>query len=437
MITCEPLAIHGSAASAFMAYLAEESQIEGITAGNISNIERLKEEAMAVVHGDAASIDGPGSPSKSVNVAVVQMSGPLFKSNWYFLGSDYITYLLETADRDPNISAIVLVMNCLGGAVTASEALADSIAGLSKPIVTYVDKAACSGGYWAASKTDFIMVNGKTAMLGSIGTMTTIVQTNAKSTDTYKVFELYASTSGKKNSAMRELAKGKDAQIIARLDEMDAIFMDTVKEARTGVLDEANTLDGQDYLTEKALEYGLADGVGTLQDAVNKAADLAASGLTKKGKQDMALFGTDLPKDIKALVGQPASAVTDQALAAANAALKAEKIEGFELVKVENVTALQAEAANLQSANADLSNKLTDANSKLATAQSELASAITRAEAAEAKAATYGAQPGAKPAAPVSTKESEAKGNNDEPTYACEADRLAAEADKLNETVEL
>lgn len=394
----------GSVATALHAYLSEETggdSFLSLIPGQAKNLEKAKEEASSVVIGMAmgSNIDGPGLPSSEKKIAVINMSGMLMQTSYYWLGADYLCYLLAEAEKEPNIDAIVLNMNCPGGSVQASETLADCLKTLTKPVVTYVNKLCCSGGYWVAGNSDHIMVNGKTAILGSIGVMTTIVQ--YKNSDSAKIFELYASTSGKKNEAVRELAKGKDTAIIARLDAMDAIFMEEVQAGRGDLLDEENTLAGQDYLTADALKYGLADSMGTLQDAVNKAAELADSGITTKGKKDMALFGNSLPKDIMALVGKPVAEITDQALAAANAALGAEKVEGLELVRVADVQALQTKAKDLENANVQLTQDmsvLTDAKTK---AEEELATA-------QAEVTRLGNQPGAKPAAVASTKPAEA-----------------------------
>jgi protease-4 len=306
-------------------------------------------------------------------------------------------------------------------------------------VIAYIDGMAASAAYWIAAQCDSIVVNGKTSTLGSIGTMVTIIDAGgAYEKMGAKVYELYARTSPEKNAASRELAKGKDKMILNRLDQYDAVFMDAVKSGRGDKLNADATLKGQDYLSEEALQYGLADSIGTLEDAVNMVSTMATQqNKPITGNNPMGLFGKSLPAAVAALAGKPVTDISETALDAANAALEAENIKGLELVKVEDVTSLQAAHDTLATANADLATKLADSNSKLATAQSDLASATQKAEAAEAKAAAFGGQPGTIPAAPQSTKESEANADGGEPTFPCEADRLAAEADAINATVKI
>lgn len=414
-ISNEAWAVSASMASAIHSFLesGNDGQMMALVPPQAKSLEEVKAEAMALVKVEA-SMDGAAVQAEQT-VAVIRFSGMLMIESYYYCGSGYLCQLLLNADQDPAVSAIVIDINSYGGAVTASEALADCVKALSKPVVGYINKAACSGGYWGIVNSDYIFVAGKTSLLGSLGTMTTIVQ--YKNSESYKVFELYASTSSKKNEAVRELAKsGKDTKIIARLDQLDAIFMEAVVAARGDVLDAKNTLEGQDYLSEDAIKYGLADAIGTLQDAVNKAAEMAGTGKIKKNI-DMGLFGTDLPKDIKALAGLPVAEISDGLLEAANASLKVEKLEGLELVKTESVKALQEAAKTLQTTNTTLTTEVATKTTELTKVQGELADA-------QAEVKRLGAQAGAKPLDLLSTATSEAEAPVDEPTYTSEANQL-------------
>ena len=166
-ISNEPLALSGSVASALHAYLSEEQAGDsffGILPNQVENLEKAKEEASGVVIGMAmgSNADLPGAASAERKIAVIHMSGLLMPFTYYYLGADYLSYLLTQADQEPNIDAIVLDMNCPGGSVQASETLADCIKSLSKPVVTFVNKLACSGGYWVAANTAHIMARVRT-----------------------------------------------------------------------------------------------------------------------------------------------------------------------------------------------------------------------------------------------------------------------------------
>lgn len=456
----EPWAVHESVSQAFMALLpaiqegreVDFSQISGkkskeIKASNGDNfidadlIEYLDENHGETEEGAPAEMESnPIEPETKHYIAMISLIGVVMKyDTWCAYGSKSIGQAIAIADSDPNVKGIVLNIDSPGGSVAGTEELAKIISACQKPVVAYIDGMAASAAYWVASQCDAIVVNGKTSTLGSIGTMVTIIDAGgAYEKMGAKVYELYARTSPEKNAATRDLVKGKDKTILDRLDQYDAVFMDDVKAGRGDKLNAEATLKGQDYLSEEALQYGLADSIGTLEDAVNMVSTLATQqNKPITGNTSMGLFGKSLPAAIAALANKPSSEISEQALDAANAALEAENIKGLEMVKIEDVTSLQAAHDTLATANADLATKLADANSKLATAQSDLATAKTQAEAAEAKATAFGGQPGVIPANPQSTKESEATADGGETAYACEADRLAAEADKINATVEV
>jgi protease-4 len=455
----EPWAVHESISQAFMALLpaiqqgheVDFQQFSFYRNSNLSDSDKNnfneKSELTQYVNADYSTEEsGPMEPtvpvSKTENkeyIAMISLVGVVMKyDTMCAYGTKSVAQAIVEANENPDVKGIVLNIDSPGGSVAGTEELANVIAGSDKPVVAYIDGMAASAAYWIAAQCDYIFVNGKTSTLGSIGTMVTIIDGSAAMDKMgAKVYELYARTSPEKNSATRELAKGKDKMILDRLDQYDAVFMEAVLNGRGKKLNADATLKGQDYLSEEAVQFGLADGIGTLKDAVNLVASMATS--TNKpitGNNPMGLFGKSLPAAIAALAGKPISEITDTALNAANAALEAENIMGLELVNTEDVKSLQISHNALNTANADLATQLADVNSKLATVQSDLASAITRAEAAEAKAKSFGAQPGTIPANPQSIKTSEADAI-DSNTFACEADRLAAESDKINAFVEI
>lgn len=408
----------------------------------VANRGPVSEDQISSLVNVPVSASLAGATTEQKYVAVISLTSVVLKYDQSCgpRGTQTIGKMIARADADPSVVGTVLLLDSPGGSVAGTEDFARIISSCSKPIVAYVDGMAASAAYWAAAMCDHIMVNGKTSVLGSIGTMWAVTDMRgAYEKIGAKVYELYASTSTKKNEAWRQLAKGEEKGTIAMLDEYDAIFMAAVKEGRGKKLNLDKTMEGQHYLSEQSLEYGLADSEGTLQDAVNLVADMAESGKSKSDrKTNMSLFGTSLPAGLKALAGQAPSAVSKEALETANTALEAENIKGFELVKVEDVQNLRSNAQTVETANADLTKQLADTKAAADKATADLAAATKRAEDAEAKADQFGSQAGTVPANPVSKKESEATGEETEkPSYYSEADRIAAESDKVNATVEI
>ncbi|HEY5893644.1 MAG TPA: signal peptide peptidase SppA [Chthoniobacterales bacterium] len=82
---------------------------------------------------------------------------------------------LRQAATDPNVRAIVFLVDSPGGEVTASDVIYNEVraARERKPVVVYLDSIAASGGFYAACGGSYIMAH-ETTLTGSIGV---IIQT--------------------------------------------------------------------------------------------------------------------------------------------------------------------------------------------------------------------------------------------------------------------
>jgi protease IV len=100
------------------------------------------------------------------HVGVVAIKGVIYQSDQY-------NKILRTYFKDKSIKAILIKMDCPGGAAGSSQAIFNEIEYLKKeypkPIVTLVENMCTSGGYYIASATDHIVAPGS-AIVGSIGT---------------------------------------------------------------------------------------------------------------------------------------------------------------------------------------------------------------------------------------------------------------------------
>ncbi|MCX5924615.1 MAG: signal peptide peptidase SppA [Candidatus Dependentiae bacterium] len=86
--------------------------------------------------------------------------------------------------KDPEIKAILIKMECPGGAAGSSQAICQEILQLKKqypkPIITYTENICASGAYYIAATTDYIIAT-NSSLIGSIG---------AKISTQFKVKEL-------------------------------------------------------------------------------------------------------------------------------------------------------------------------------------------------------------------------------------------------------
>jgi protease-4 len=91
--------------------------------------------------------------------------------NGLITGDDATIKLIKNVSES-QASAVILRINSPGGTVTGSEALYNALRKLNekKPVVTFVDGLAASGGYIAAIGSDHIVAR-RTAIVGSIGVL--------------------------------------------------------------------------------------------------------------------------------------------------------------------------------------------------------------------------------------------------------------------------
>ncbi len=87
-------------------------------------------------------------------------------------GNQRLADLMRRVGESSTVSGVVISINSPGGTTTGSEELFRNIRRLSekKPVVTFVDGTAASGGYITAMATDYIVAR-ETSIVGSIGVL--------------------------------------------------------------------------------------------------------------------------------------------------------------------------------------------------------------------------------------------------------------------------
>ncbi|MDD5022816.1 MAG: signal peptide peptidase SppA [Candidatus ainarchaeum sp.] len=221
-------------------------------------------------------------------VAVVEISGPLmvesvpstlFSSS--IAGSEEISEKISSISERPDIGAVVFVVNSPGGSVVASREIYQSIDSLEIPKVAYFKEVAASGGYYIATPADYI-ISEPYAITGSIGVISqgieysTLLENLGINSTTLKTGE--HKDIGSEMKPMEE----EEKQIMQEI--LDIVFEDfksVILENRKNKLDLSlfeQALDGRIMLGTQAKQVGLVDDLGTKQDAINKASELAGLG---------------------------------------------------------------------------------------------------------------------------------------------------------------
>lgn len=195
------------------------------------------------------------------------------------VGSDDIIAQLREALDDPAVKAVVLRLNTPGGSAAASQEIGAEIQRLreaGKVVVASMGDVAASGGYWIAATTDRIVASPAT-ITGSIGVITQV----ASYAGLYQKLGIEVQTikSGEfkdMGDPSRTLTDEERALLQAMVNDIFDQFVDVVAEGRGLTRDRVLAVaDGRVFTGRQALNIGLVDELGTLQDAIERAAEMA------------------------------------------------------------------------------------------------------------------------------------------------------------------
>jgi len=221
-------------------------------------------------------------------VAIVDIAGAIMG------GGGFARAQLDHIDEDKSVRAIVLRVDSPGGTVSGSDELHYRLAELSRerdlPVVVSMGGIAASGGYYVAmangGRDDVIFAEPST-LTGSIG----VIIPHFDVSKLLKKFDIEDdSVASGPLKEMLSPTKEKTPELAARerkilqslVDDMFVRFKEIVKQGRPKLDDEniAKVATGQIFTARQAQEAGLVDRVGFLEDAIDRAVELA--GLKKE-----------------------------------------------------------------------------------------------------------------------------------------------------------
>jgi len=179
--------------------------------------------------------------------------------------------VIDRAFAFPRSVAVALVINSPGGSAAQSHLIAERIVRLSKeknkPVYAFVEDSAASGGYILALAAHEIYCN-PFSLVGSIG----VIHSSFGFQDAIQKLgiERRLKTAGKHKSLLDPFSKETEEdnrRIREILDSMHAQFKGYVKQRRGSKLKQPDEVlfEGDIWLGEKAVEYGLADGIGDVR----------------------------------------------------------------------------------------------------------------------------------------------------------------------------
>ena len=188
--------------------------------------------------------------------------------------------LRKLADDD-DVKAVVFRVNSGGGSAVASEQIrhALKLVKAKKPVVVSMGGMAASGGYWISSPASYIFAE-PTTVTGSIGIFGLVPNFSGLVTDKLGV-TFDGVTTNKYTDYDTDLVIGKDNTEIMKylqtyIDQGYQEFLDVVSEGRGMKPAQVDSIaQGRVWLASDALKIKLVDKLGSLDDAVKKAAELA------------------------------------------------------------------------------------------------------------------------------------------------------------------
>jgi protease-4 len=198
------------------------------------------------------------------------------------IGGDSLALQLRNARDDETIRAVVLRIDSPGGSVFASEVIRREIAALreaGKPVVASMSSLAASGGYYIAMDADRIVASPAT-LTGSIGIFA-IFPTFERSLEKLGVHVDGVGTTALSGDFRLDRSLGAASREILQqsLEYEYRQFISRVAQARKKDVEAIDAVArGRVWAGEAALEHGLVDQLGSYDDAVRVAAELAELG---------------------------------------------------------------------------------------------------------------------------------------------------------------
>jgi protease-4 len=187
---------------------------------------------------------------------------------------------LRLAEKDDNVKAVILKIDSPGGSVTASDILYNEIAGYKNrtkaKVVVAMMGVAASGAYYISLPADYIQAH-PTTITGSIGVIFARPKVTGLMQKIGVDVEVNKSGADKDMGSPFRPTSAEEKKIFQDLtDRLGVRFVDLV--ARHRKLEPeavAQISTARVYLAEEAMELGLVDQIGYLENAVDQAKELA------------------------------------------------------------------------------------------------------------------------------------------------------------------
>ena len=226
----------------------------------------------------------PNKKRKSLErnkIAVIYASGNVMMGEGAegTIGSDRISKAIRKARKDSSIKAIVFRVNSGGGSALASEVIWREVklAQEVKPVIASLGDVAASGGYYIVAPAQKIIA-GPNTITGSIGVFGLLFNGKDLLNNKLGIHVDVAKTNkyADMGTFSRKLTAQEREVIQYSVEEIYETFITHVAEGRNMTKEEVDEIgQGRVWSGANAIDIGLIDGFGGLEDAIKLAAEAA------------------------------------------------------------------------------------------------------------------------------------------------------------------
>jgi len=247
---------------------------------NLSNVDINSKLDIVTLKDYISSGKGRITSKSKDRIAVIYAQGEIKygKGDENYIGQELIIKALKKARESNDVKAIVLRVNSPGGSPLASDIIWREleITKKEKPLVVSMGNLAASGGYYISCNANKIVaepttITGSIGVFGALPNMSVLserIGINAEQVGTNKQsigYSLFEPISEEFYTVTKE-----------SVEDIYTTFVDRVAKGRNMTNAEVDSIaQGRVWTGKEALENGLVDQLGNLEDAIMIAAELA------------------------------------------------------------------------------------------------------------------------------------------------------------------
>jgi protease-4 len=212
-------------------------------------------------------------------IAIINIEGEITTGEvaYGIAGSDTIVNNIRKAIKDDSVKALVIRVNSPGGSVYASELITNALDEFKlsgRPIITSMGDIAASGGVWVTTRSEKIYAENET-LTGSIGVYGMIPTIEGIYDWAGISVDGISSTKAGEWDPRLNMPEDVKSSIQASVDEVYKKFVTKVSENRDMSYEEVHAIaKGRIWSGEQALQIGLVDEIGNMNDAISYAAEI-------------------------------------------------------------------------------------------------------------------------------------------------------------------